>query len=421
MQVVILAAGKSSRFYPYTDLPHKTSVSILGKPILVHTLESIKKVGITDVILVISDQSPIKAILQKMDLGLHITYVVQPEPKGMGDALVRAKEYISDDFFLLNASHVDFHEFADAMRDIKRLKDEIVLLANEEKVLSKFGVLSFEGSKVLEIVEKPEKGKEPSNLKVIGIYLLTKEFIDTLEISNSHHYSLESAISNYAKHRNCTFVRTDKESVSLKYVWDILGINKYLLKNNTGRIGKNVEIAKNAIVDERAILEDGVKVYEGACIKGPCFVGKNTIIGNNALLREYVSVEEKCVIGANTEIRNSVLFSGTKIHSGFIGDSVIGEDCRIGAYFCSANRRLDREEIKVKFDEVKIPSGLTSLGVIMGNEVKVGVHVATMPGVVLGNKAIIGPATSVIENVDTRSKYYSEFTRVVKKYEKNRE
>jgi dTDP-glucose pyrophosphorylase len=63
MQVVILAAGRSSRFYPYNYFPHKSLIKILGKLIIVHTIESIKKSGIKDIILIVSKDSEIKKIL----------------------------------------------------------------------------------------------------------------------------------------------------------------------------------------------------------------------------------------------------------------------------------------------------------------------------------------------------------------------
>jgi bifunctional UDP-N-acetylglucosamine pyrophosphorylase/glucosamine-1-phosphate N-acetyltransferase len=415
MQVIILAAGKSSRFYPYTQIPHKTFIALQGRTILEHTLESVKKVGLKEVILVTSGDPKIKETIKKNVRDLEITFVNQLEANGMGDALIRAKPYIKDDFFLLNASHIDFHEFAEAMIQQKTTENEVVLLAKKETDLTKFGVIRHEGDRVKEIIEKPEPGKEPSNLKVIGIYLLTKKFINTLESTNTHHYSLETAISNYAQDNPCTFTITENETVSLKYPWDLLGVNKYLGKQIQERKEKSVTIAQNAVIHGNVVLEEGVKIYEGACLKGPVYIGKNTIVGNNAIIRGNTMIAENCVIGANTEIKDSILLPGTKIHSGFIGDSVIGENCRIAAYFCTANRRLDRQEVKIKLRDKKIATGVSSLGVIMGDNVKVGIHSATMPGIIVGNNSIIGPSTTVNQNIEENTQFYTEFHRIIKK------
>ena len=59
--------------------------------------------------------------------------------------------------------------------------------------------MRIEGDKVLDLIEKPEKGKEPSDLRLIGIYLFDKDFLKILSQTNVGHYSLEEAIANFAK------------------------------------------------------------------------------------------------------------------------------------------------------------------------------------------------------------------------------
>ena len=51
----------------------------------------------------------------------------------------------------------------------------------------------------MDLIEKPEKGKEPSDLRLIGIYLFDKDFLKILSQTNVGHYSLEEAIANFAK------------------------------------------------------------------------------------------------------------------------------------------------------------------------------------------------------------------------------
>src|SRR3989344_3640304 len=126
---------------------------------------------------------------------------------------------------------------------------------------------------------------------------------------------------------------------------------------------------------------------EGARIKGPCFIGKNTMIGNNAIVRNNVDIEENCVIGANMEIKNSFVMKNSKTHSGFIGDSIIGENVRLGANFDTANVRLDRETVKIEISGEKIDTGLKKLGTIVGSGVKIGIKSSTMPGIMIGGNS----------------------------------
>ena len=414
MQAVILAAGESTRFAPFRYFDHKSLVKILGKPIISHTIESIKKSGITDLIVVVSKKMGIKDLPgDGKRFGVKIKYVVQKEPTGGGNGLLLAKSYIKGDFFLLNASHIDFGEFKSLMVRRKGDKDKAILLAKKEKGLDKFGVLKAEKDRVTDLVEKPIKGKEPSNLRLIGIYLFSKDFLKTLSEIPDEHYRLESAISAYVKKEQVRFVETAINVPSLKYAWDILGLKNYLFQSIKAMRGKNVSISKSAEIIGEVAIGDNAVIMEGARIKGPCYIGENTMIGNNAILRGNVDVENDCVIGANMEVKNSLIMNGTKVHSGFIGDSIIGEDCRIGADFSTANVRLDRNPVKVVIKENEVDSGLKFLGTLIGGNTKIGIKVSTMPGIIIGANAIIGPSTVVLRNVAENTKYFTKFKEIV--------
>lgn len=417
MQAVITAAGRSSRFYPFTDFGHKSFIPVLGKPIIYHTLESIKHAGIKDIIVVTGSDDKAARLVEENTLGLHINHVVQEQPLGMGDALLLAEKYLQNDFFVLYPHHVDFHRFRKPIED-KKEPDGIVLLAAEEKDLSQFGVLRIDGDRVLDLIEKPVKGEEPSNLRVIGMYLLCKKFLLTLKNIKQHHYSFEEAIAQYAKSEVARVHVTDKENVSLKYPWDMLSLTKYLFSQQKPHIAKTVSVSKRSFVTGNVVIEDGTVVMEGATVKGPCFIGKNSYIGTNALVRDSVSIGDNCVIGSNLEVKNSVILDGTTTHSGFIGDSIIGNNVKIAAYFCSGNVRLDRESVRVTTPKGEVDSRLGSLGVLMGSRVNVGIRVSTMPGITVGNDAIIGPGTTVMKNVDEDVRYYTKFKEVIEEKKK---
>ncbi len=72
---------------------------------------------------------------------------------------------------------------------------------------------------------------------------------------------------------------------------------------------------------------------------------------------------------------------------------MIGEDCRIGAGFITANRRFDRRNILIEVKGEKVDSGMSSLGVFVGNNVHIGIHAGTMPGTVIGTSVTISPGT----------------------------
>jgi UDP-N-acetylglucosamine diphosphorylase/glucosamine-1-phosphate N-acetyltransferase len=414
MQAVVLAAGKSSRFYPLTSIGHKSGATLLGKPLFVHTLESIKKSAITDVIVITNKDNHIEKVVgDGSKMGLRITYVVQEEASGMGDALLLAKDYLENTFFVLHAHHVSFAEVATDMMDMSGKEDDVVLLAREEADVTRFGVLDIKKGKVVGIVEKPKMGKEPSHLRLIGIYLLRKDFLPVLETERADHYSFENALSAYASTHTIRYVATEKNLPSLKYPWDLLAINKQLLHMAKETVAESATVSRNAILTGKVIIDENAVIMEGAVIKGPCYIGKGTKVGTNAIVRDYVTTGEGCVLGAFLEIKNTVVFNNTTTHSGFIGDSVVGSNNKFGGFIATANVRLDRKNVRVDAVRGEVDSGLRDLGMIIGDGNKMGARVSTMPGVVIGNNCIIGPSTTVIKNIPDNTTYYTRFKEIV--------
>ncbi len=417
MQAVILAAGNSSRFQPF-NASHKSMIQIMGKTILEHTLLSARKSGITHVVIVVSENSTIpREIGDGKKLGLTIVYVVHEGAKGMGAALLDAKEHLQERFFLLNAYHADIELFAKNMQDQQVSDTTVVLLAKKPSISTQFGVIEINGDRVVGVEEKPKKILD-THLQIIGMYLLNKKFIDVLEQTPLTHYHFEKALDTWAGKGNIRFVKTQKQTVSLKYSWDILSLKNFLLENMKSFIDPSAEIAKTAIVTGHVSVGKNTKIMEGVVIKGPCFIGDNVVIGDDVILRDNVDVENSCVIGARMEIKNSLISEGTTTHSGFIGDSVVGKRTKIAGYFCTANVRLDRKPVEVDVKDEKVSSELRHLGTMIGNDSNIGIRVSTMPGVVVGNNVIIGPSTTIMRNISDKTKYYTRFQEIVELHEK---
>jgi len=351
-------------------------------------------------------------------LGLNIRYVIQEKPSGMGDALLLAGEYIEKDFFLLHAHHVDFSKFKKILEMKKNEGTDLVFLARtieDEAVLQKSGVLEIEEDRVVGVIEKPKMGEAPSNLGVIGIYLLNKRFLDILKDAPKEQYSFEKSISLFAKKGTAGYAVTEINNVSLKYPWEVLDLKDHLFMNLRYKIDSLAQVAQSAQIIGDVFIEEGAKIMENVVVKGPCYIGKNAYVGNNSVLRAGVDIEEGSVVGSGMEMKNTLMMENSKVHSGFIGDSVIGKSCRIGAGICTANVRLDRGGITTYVKGIKTLTGLKSLGVMIGDNTHIGIKASTMPGVIIGNNVTVGSNTSVLNNISDDTKYYTKFKELVVK------
>ena len=398
MQAVIMAAGECSRFWPL-NLKHKTLIKLLGEPIIFGLVKDLRRAGIKDIIIVRYPKTDIEKEIGKEG----IKYVVQSKPTGEGDALLRAEHLInSEQFFAVNADQQDVDERLPLIiNKFKKSKNKLIVIGSPTKTPWIFGIFKLKGERVLEIVEKPIKGKEPSNIKNIGDYFLPKDIFKYLKRIPSHPYSSVWAVFLYAKENPVGLVRLKKETAFLKYPWNLFEIMKSKMAKPGFKsfISPSAKVGKNAVISGRVYISDGVRIGENTVISGPCYIGKNCEIGANNVLRGPINLEKGVKTGAFMEIKSSIIEENTHFHSGYLGDSIIGPNCRFGGGFVSANRRLDRKNI---FSEVKgqdIDTGLTYFGAVIGANTKFGIHCGIMPGVFVGSNCIVGPGSLIFENI----------------------
>ncbi len=374
----------------------------MGRPLIWYTVDGLKEAGIKEVIIIQGVKKEVEEELKKYQFDINIKYVIQSEAKGMGNAVLQAQDFITGPFFVLHAHKINVGDFIKPMMEkFKESGAELVFLGNKTDQPWLYGMLELEEDKVKGIIEKPKKGKEPSDVKAVGIYLLPQKFFEYYKRVPEQQYAFESAQDLYAKENEARVVMIEEEPTSFKYPWHLFKVNKSLMDRYLKpEIDKTAKVGKNAVIKGNVYIGKNAKIFEGAVIKGPCYVGDNCVVGNNALIREYTNLENNVLIGALAEVTRSIFQEDIHTHSGYFGDSIFGKGCRLGAGTITANVRIDRGEIKSVVKGEKIDTGLNSFGVIMGENVKTGVHCSLMPGVLIGSNAIIGPNSIVFENIE---------------------
>lgn len=419
MKAVILAAGQSSRFKPVSDNQHKGLTEVLGRPIIEHTIEELRNAGVDEVVVV---QSP----NQEMEHSLGDTadhYVVQEEPKGMGNALRQAEHLLDDKFLVLTPYRANAAQFFGSM--IEKAEDEdaeVVFVSTPTDEPEKYGILELNNEgKAVDMIEKPEPEEAPSNHKVVGMYLLSDNFFDHLDDVETWEYQYEDALSNHMEEKPASVLKIEEETNSIKYPWDLFSVIEELMEQKDKNISEGASIADSAEIKGDVIIEEDATVYENAVIKGPVYIGENATVGNNSLVRDHVAIEEGATVGANSEVKTSIFQPGSSMHSGFIGDSIIGQNSSIGAGTITANRKFPEEGERPEVESDLIGkdydknTGRSYMGAVIGDDVDIGVNVSLMPGVQIGSDAKIGPGTVVHENVENGETVYVDQEQVRKK------
>ncbi|MGC8533539.1 MAG: sugar phosphate nucleotidyltransferase [Candidatus Parvarchaeum sp.] len=401
MQTLILAAGESSRFWPFSEICHKSLLRVGDKTLLEQTLEGLKG---SEIILIVNPKTKLSDEITK---NKNIKIVMQEEPKGMADAIIRSKAAVKGDFLVIMPYYVNIKDYIQKLN--KLTAPAVAVKKYVEGDEKTHGIAKIEKNKIIEIREKEKF--EGADYSIVGMYKLNKDIIDQLERTQNSEYKFEDLLDKIAKTKGLNYFEAE-DLPSLKYVSDLLSIKKFVYFNLKQKSKSKPAKKNNIFIENSVILGKNVKIGNNVSIKGETYIGDNSFIGDNSLIRDSI-IGENTEIGFGTEIARSIIMDNTHIHSGFVGDSIIGQNCRLGANFITGNRRIDRKGIKI---DIKggYDTGLTRLGVIMGYDVKTGINTSVMPGTLIGNNSIIGSNTEVKGKVESNKLVYSKKENVEK-------
>ncbi len=198
----------------------------------------------------------------------------------------------------------------------------------------------------------------------------------------------------------------------IEHPWDLFAKNAEALEIDFARITNGRESqpisSTNTLIGNRVFLEEGA-IVEGAILNsksGPIYVGKEAEIMEGCLVRGGLALCEHAglkmgakIYGATTvgphskaggEVNNSIIYAySNKGHDGFIGNTVIGEWCNLGADTNTSNLKNNYAKVRVwEYDSGRFAdTGLQFCGLIMGDHSKSGINTMFNTGTVIGVSA----------------------------------
>ncbi len=389
MKAVILAAGKGSRMCPLTCTRPKVMLPIANRPILEHLLTQARGAGITEFILIVGyhDEQVRNYFGNGDKWGVSIEYCTQRRQRGTADALRMAEGLVNGKFLVING------DIMVNQKDIRRLTENSgnTLGVVEFEDTRNLGVIEGKENRVVHIYEKVTPAA--SRLANAGVYLFTPDifsFLSRTAKSPRGEYELTDSLERMIA-AGCHLAYRELDFwLNLSYPWDLLSANESLLD---GAGEQNLaEVEENVVIRGRVSIGKNTRVRSGSCIVGPVIIGDGCEIGPNCYIRAYTSIGEGSHIGSAVEVKNSIVMKGSKIpHHSYVGDSVIGENCNLGAGTKIANLRLDGKEIRVAGIETR----RRKLGAIIGDGVETGINATINVGSVIGSDVRIGPGSLV--------------------------
>ena len=401
MQAVILAAGNSNRMKPLTSHRPKPMIPLANKPILEHLITECSQAGVHEFVIIVGYQNEVITSYfgDGSQWGVKIFYRLQEKAMGTADAVRMAQGVVSEKFLVMNGDVIVKKE------DISQLAkaNRITMAVKEVGDVTGLGVVEAYNGLVRHIYEKPEG--VVSKLANAGVYLMTEQIFSAISQtpeSQRGEYEITHSLEMLIQQDMEIGCQAITSWVNISYPWDLLHANEALLGDivsyNDGTVEEGAHIHGNCAIGRDTIIRSG------SYIVGPVIIGRDCDLGPNCYIRPSTSVADGCRIGAAVELKNSLIMKGTKIpHHSYVGDSVIGENCNLGAGTKIANLRFDNKEVIV----AGLHTSRRKLGAILGDRVETGINSCINVGSVIGDGVVIGPGAIASGVIDQGSRVFS--------------
>lgn len=298
MQTVILAAGRGKRLHPVTANRTKAMAPIMGQPVIMRVMQPLMRQGLRDFIIVTSpEDDELPAYFNTLQIsGLNVRLVIQPQPLGMGHALMQAAPWIHGDFILSSCDNLvpepDLERLLALWRKETPLNAILTALPVAPQDLVRMGVLKLEGAWVTQIVEKPSLENAPSKIGSIPLYIFSAkllEYLIQIQPSVRGEYELQDAIQEMITNEGRVRALLFDRRIDLTTPEDLLKINlQYLSKDRP-----HVNLAEQ--VESGTRLIDPIYIQAGVRIGKDCQIGPNVFIESGSQIGDAVRLEN-CVV-----------------------------------------------------------------------------------------------------------------------------
>jgi mannose-1-phosphate guanylyltransferase len=321
LKAVILAGGFATRLRPLSCTRPKILFPIVNKPLLQWTFERLAKNNIKEAVLAVFHQTEVhikQARIPKS--GLHLTYSHDPinKPLGTAGSIKKAEKRIGHNspFLVLNGDVFSDVNYSELLKRHENGGCLATIALHEVKDPSRYGAAKLsKNGRITGFVEKPPKGKAPSNLINAGVYVLNPKVFDY--IPEGRAVSIEREVFPRLAEENeldgHVFTGLWKDIGKPK---DYLELNKLMLRGSGGEISSKFSRTVN--------------------VKKPVAFGKNVSVGKDSTIGPYAVLGTKVNVGKNVHIQNSIILNAatvsdfTMIDSAIVGEGVlIGKNCQV--------------------------------------------------------------------------------------------
>ncbi|MBN2896316.1 MAG: NTP transferase domain-containing protein [Campylobacterales bacterium] len=313
MKAVVMAGGFGTRIQPLTHSRPKPMLPIVNRPMMEHTMMTLKRLGISEFIVLLYFKPDVIMDYFKdgSDFGMKITYVIPDDDYGTAGAVKKAQEHIGDENFIIISGDLvtdfdfqkifDFHASRKAKLSIGLTSVENplqfgVVIANEECIIEKF-------------LEKPSWGEVFSDTINTGIYIIEPEILNYIPEGENYDFA-KDLFPNLMKRG------IDLMGFNLEGYWRDVGNPESYRDVYEDLLGGQVNFTIPGTAQRHAegtlYSDNPYKLDKSVEIVGTVVLGENVHIGHDVKLSNVV-IGDNAVIEKGCVIRNSVIWHDTKV------------------------------------------------------------------------------------------------------------
>ncbi|HPD15489.1 MAG TPA: sugar phosphate nucleotidyltransferase [Planctomycetota bacterium] len=297
MKAVLLAAGKGTRMQGLCDVLPKPLLPVANRPALVHTIGQFEAAGVRELLLVIGHQAEqVRAALGGRCGGVRLSYIVQRDPKGTGQATALAEDFAAGEPFLMMFGDIvtSRRHAADIVRLHAEEKPDAVLAVRYFRDPASGGAVYVEGGRVTRIVERPKPGDTTTHYINAGLFVFPPLIFDRLRrvgLSPRGEYELTDAIRMLLD-----------EGLHVR-AYDLPGFWVNL-------------------TDPATYLEAQRELFGELGLDPPVAIGPGSSIGR-CRLGPHASIGRGCTVGDGAHIRDAVVMDGAAVGAEAVVDCAV--------------------------------------------------------------------------------------------------
>lgn len=329
MKALVLAGGRGKRLRPLTYTMAKQLIPVANRPILHYVMDQIEQVEIRDVGVIISPETgqDIRAALAANPWSFRLTFILQPEPRGLAHAVQVAGDFLGlEPFLMYLGDNLIGHDLKAIVSEFQKAEAAATILLKEVDDPTMFGVAQVNGrGQVERLVEKPQS--PPSNLALVGVYLFRSVIhraINSIVPSWRGELEITDAIQRLLDEGSIV------ESHTLKSWWldtgkkdDLLMANRLVL-DQWARDDVRGAVQEGSQVGGRVIVGEGAEIRRSV-VRGPAAIGSGTAV-EDAFIGPFTSIGQGCVVRASV-LEHSVVLDGARLEGvERLEDSVVGRN-----------------------------------------------------------------------------------------------